>query len=203
MKLLDVVLRHAAARDYKTICRILLLSGANPYGTDDQGRTAFNHAASNGLGALAVLTQMAFADSQKPQSVQKWKGHGLNTPSGAYGSTLITYAAKVCDAATVKAMIAAGADIGIINGSGWSLLHCAAVMPGRADVIRLLLRAFAERGYGHLIAALTTHAYETAYGAHKVVYARGLTAAGLCRARLSQDPLCPRDLSAYIDDLAD
>ncbi|QQG35381.1 MAG: ankyrin repeat domain-containing protein [Micavibrio aeruginosavorus] len=197
MNLLDAALRCAAMRDWVAVSHCLLVLGANPYGVDEEGRTAFNHAASNGLKALAVLTQAAFVDTQKARKRRRWIGYGLNTPSGVYGSTLITYAAKVCDVATVRAMIAAGADIRIVNGSGWSLLHCAAVMPGRADVIKSLLRAFEEQGYGYLISVRTTRIYETSYGAHKVTYTEGLSAAGLCRARLEQDPASPEDLKEY------
>ena len=199
IKLLNAALRAAAARDYALLARVLVLLGADPYDTDAAGRTAFNCAASNGLRALAVLTQMAFADTQKLPARRRWQQYDLNTPSGAYGSTLITYAAKVCDAATIRAMIAAGADLRIVNGSGWSLLHCAAVMPARAEVLRLLQQAFEAQGCGALSGARTTHVYETAYNGHRVVYADHLTAAELCRARLAQDPSCPADLAQYLD----
>ena len=97
MRPLNVALHAAAARDYAIIVRGLVALGADPYDTDEAGRTAFNRAASNGLRALAVLTQIAFTDTQRLPARRRWKNYGLNTPSGAYGSTLITYAAKVCD----------------------------------------------------------------------------------------------------------
>lgn len=197
MRILDAALRWAATRDRAECVRYLLRFGANPYSEDRQGRTAFNCAASNGLRALEMMTRMAFEDTQKPESQRQWKEYNLNTPSGAYGSTLMTYAAKVCDADTVRAMMAAGADIRIVNGSGWNLLHCAAVMPGRYAVLELLLEAFAGLGNHELAWALTTHVYETYYDGRKVVYAAGLSAADLCRTRQEQDPLCPLEFLAY------
>lgn len=199
MKILSVLLRAAAARDQALLAGWLTTLGGNPYDTDAMGRTAFNCAASNGLKALAVLTQIAFADTQKLPARRRWRQYDINTPSGAYGSTLITYAAKVCDADTVRAMIAAGADICIVNGSGWSLLHCAAVMPARTEILKLLLQAFQAQGHGDLINARTTHVYETVYNGQRVVYADHLSAAELCRARLAQDPSCPADLAQYLE----
>lgn len=199
MKMLDAALRAVAARDYATFAKVLVVLGANPYDTDAAGRTAFNCAASNGLAALAVLTQIAFVDTQKPPSRRRWKQYDLNTPSGSYGSTLMTYAAKAGSPDLVQRMIAAGADLRIVNGSGWNLLHCTAVMPGRAEVLKLLLQAIDKQGHRDLISALTTHPYETVYGGHKVSYAAGLTAADLCQARRTQDPSCPQDLSAYLE----
>lgn len=199
MKILNAALRAAAAHDHAALAAGLVTLGANPYDTDEAGCTAFNRAASNGLSALAVLTKIAFADTQKPPSRRRWKQYDLNSPSGAYGSTLITYAAKVCDAGIIKAMIKAGADLRIVNGSGWSLLHCAAAMPARAEVLKLLLQSFHDQGHNDLINARTTHAYETAYNGHQVIYAAELTAADLCRARLDQDPSCPRELAQYLE----
>lgn len=196
---MNAKLRAAAGRDDVQAVAELLQAGADPYAVDDAGRTAFNHAASNGLRALDLMTRAAFADTQKPPGERRWGDYGLNTPSGAYGSTLITYAAKVCPVEAVAEMIAAGADIGIINGSGWSLLHCAAVMPGRGDVLALLLKTFHDQKRDDLIHALTTHVYETDYDGHKVVFGTGLTAAELCRARIAQDPSCPPELAAYPD----
>lgn len=195
--MLNAQLRAAAGRDDVQTVAQLLQAGADPYAVDDAGRTAFNHAASNGLMALDLMTRAAFADTQKPQAERLWPEYGLNTPSGAYGSTLITYAAKVCPAEVVAEMIAAGADIGIVNGSGWSLLHCAAVMPGRGEVLALVLKAFQGQKRGDLIRARTTHVYETDYDGHKVVFGTGLSAAELCRARIAQDPSCPPELAAY------
>ncbi len=197
MKILNVALRAFSARDHAALAACLITLGANPYDTDAAGRTAFNCAASNGLMALATLTKIAFADTQKPLSRRRWKQFDLNTPSGAYGSTLITYAAKVCDVVTVKAMIDAGADLRIVNGSGWSLLHCAAVMPDRTEILKSLLQAFHTQGHGNLINARTTHIYETVYSGHKVIYAAELTATDLCCVRLDQDPSCPPELAQY------
>ena len=195
--ILDKLLREAAAHDAVEAVKTLVSAGANPYGTDDKGRTAFNRAASNGLRALNWLVETAFADTQKPENQRRWKKYGLDTPSGAYGSTLITYAAKVCSAAVVNRMIAAGADITITNGSGWTLLHCAAVMPDRAEVLRELARMFRKKGLADKIGALSTHVYETEYDGHKVVYGENLTAADLCRARMEQDPRYPREMVKY------
>ena len=190
-------LRLAAAHDMAGLIRPLLLLGADPYDTDDKGRTAFNCAASNGLHALDLLTQAAFKDTQKPRTARQWKDYDLNTPSGSYGSTLITYAAKVSPVRLVDEMIKAGADTSIINGSGWTLLHCAGVMPGREEVLKTLVQAFRAQGKEDILNALTTHPYETQYDGHPVKYGEGLTAVELCRARLAQDPKCPRDLAEY------
>ena len=195
---LNSLLREAAAHDAVTAVRILISEGGNPYDTDEKGRTSFNRAASNGLHALHVMTETAFLDTQKPAAQRRWKNFDLNTPSGYYGSTLITYAAKVSPAALVNDMIVAGADITIINGSGWTLLHCAAVMPDRKDVLKSLINAFRDQGLEKLIGALSTHVYETDYSGNKVVYGEGLTAAELCRARLDQDPQCPPELADYL-----
>lgn len=198
MKFLNKLLREAAARDAVCIVRLLVAAGADPYDADEAGRTAFNRAASDGLRALAWLTETAFADTQKAEAQRRWKNYGINTPSGFYGSTLITYAAKVCSAETMRRMIAASADITITNGSGWTLLHCAAVMPGREEVLHELLRAFREHGLDDTVGALSTHVYETFYNGRKVVYKEGLTAAGLCRARMEQDASCPPELGRYL-----
>lgn len=198
MTTLNRILRAAAARDHAILMRPLIMAGANPYDTDEKGRTAFNCAASSGLRALHVLTEEAFRDTQKPQEQRRWKDFGLNSPSGCYGSTLITYAAKVSPVSLVREMVAAGADIGIVNGSGWTLLHCAAVMPGRTEVIKILIQAFREQGHDDLITACSTHLYETDYGSGKVSYDKNLTAAGLCRARIEQDTHVPNDLTEYM-----
>lgn len=198
MQVLNRVLHAAAARDYAFLMRPLIMMGANPYATDEQGRTAFNRAASSGLRALHVLTEEAFHDTQKPQKQRRWRDFGLNSPSGCYGSTLITYAAKVSPVSLVTEMVKAGADIRIVNGSGWTLLHCAAVMPGRTEVIKILMQAFREQRNDDLITARSTHIYETDYGSGKVVYGENLTAADLCRARMEQDTNYPRELASYL-----
>lgn len=187
----------AALNDALEVAR-LLAQGANPYALDEGGHTAFNCAASNGLEALAVMTEAAFRDTQRPSRERRWKENDLNTPSGLYGSTLITYAAKVCSAVLVREMLAAGANISIVNGSGWTLLHCAAVMPARGEVLQDLITMFRAQGRESLIAARATHVYKTCYGAHPVVFDKGLTARGLCEARLTQDPACPRELEEYL-----
>ncbi len=191
-------LRNAAAHDDTGAVKALLAEGANPYDTDEKGRTAFNRAASNGLEALDLLTREAFNDTQKPLGQRRWKEYELNTPSGSYQSTLITYAAKVSSVDLVREMIKAGADITIVNGSGWTLLHCAAVMPGRSAVLGELVTAFQKQGHGDLIDALSTHVYETEYNGHKVVFGRDLTAAGLCQARIDQDSKVPAELPDYM-----
>jgi len=194
----DKALRDAAAvNDVKTAAA-LLKAGANPYATDDKGRTAFNCAASNGLDALALMTEAAFRDTQKPAGQRKWPDYNINTPSGAYGSTLITYAAKVSPISLIKEIIGAGADITIINGSGWTLLHCAAVMPGRLEVLKELVKAFKDQGHADLIQFKTTHVYETTYGPHKVVFGEGITALELCQTRLQQDPDSPQEFAEYV-----
>lgn len=190
-------LREAAARDDVESVRVLIAQGADPYDTDEHGYTAFNRSASNGLNALAYLTEIAFEDTRKPVEQRRWKDYGMNTPSGYYQSTLITYAAKVSPVSLVDEMISAGADIGIVNGSGWTLLHCAAVMPGRLEVLKTLKSAFAAQNRHGLADTKSTHVYETDYNGHKVVYGAGLTAGELCRARLAQDPQCPNELAAY------
>ena len=194
---LDILLHEAAARDDLSVVAALLKVGASPYSLDKEGRTAFNCAASNGLQALALMTEEAFLDTQRPPAQKKWSAHGLNTPSGSYGSTLITYAAKVCSVSFLKEMIRAGADIAIVNGSGWTLLHCAAVMPQRQEVLSELVQALKKQNYPFLIRAQSTHAYETSYNGHKVIFVEGLTALELCLARIEQDPECPKELAEY------
>lgn len=197
MRIIDKALHLAAAHDKAGLIRPLLCLGANPYATNDTGQTAFNCAASNGLRALHLLTQAAFRDTQKPKSARRWKNYDLNTPSGRYGSTLITYAAKVSPAQMIAKMIRAGADITIINGSGWTLLHCAAVMPGRKDALQTLAQAFRDQGHDAIPRARTTHPYETTYNGHRVLYDADLSAAELCQARRTQDPHCPEELAEY------
>lgn len=196
---LNALLRQAASEDALETAKSLVKAGANYYDTDEQGRTAFNHAASNGLRTLAWMAEDAFFDTQKPLHEKRFVDFGINTPSGYYGSTLITYAAKVSSADVVKQMIDAHADITIVNGSGWTLLHCAAVMPGRTEVLKILLEAFRAQHGEQLIAALTTHVYKTEYAGHAVIYDVGLTAAGLCHARMQQDPSCPQELARYLE----
>jgi ankyrin repeat protein len=190
----DAWLRHAAAQDDVKRVRELIGLGANPYAMDNKSMTAFNHAASNGLQALKFLTEEAFADTQRPPGQRKWPKHGINTPSGKYHSTLLTYACKVCDAATVENMIAHDADRSVVNDSGWNLLHVAAVMPGRLEVLHML-RNYLEPATMH---AQTTQPYETGYGKHQVRYDAGLTPYQLCRARIDQDPGHPKELAHYL-----
>jgi hypothetical protein len=194
---LDMLLHEAAACNDLGSVAILLKAGANPYFLDSKGQTAFNRAASNGLQALALMTEEAFHDTQRPSGQKKWEEHGLNTPSGIYGSTLITYAAKVCCLSLIKEMINSGADITIVNGSGWTLLHCAAVMPNREEVLSELVQAFKNQGYSSMINMKSTHAYETSYNGHEVFFAEGLTAVDLCLRRLKEDPECPKELNKY------
>lgn len=197
-KRIDVLLHHAArCNDFNLVFQ-LLKAGANPYFTDEKGYTAFNHAASNGLKALAIMTEEAFRDTQRAPDEQKWSSYGLNTPSGVYSSTLITYAAKVCSLALIQEMVRAGADVTIINSSGWTLLHCAAVMPERQEVLYELMQAFKSQGLDSMISALSTKIYETDYNGHKVVFREGLTASELSCARLQQDPECPKEFFDYL-----
>lgn len=195
---LNALLRKAAADDNTVAALQLMNAGADPYDVDTKKKTAFNHAASNGLEVLNLMTEAAFRDTQLPLRQRRWPEYDLNTPSGIYKSTLITYAAKVSPEPLVREMIAAGADIAIINGSGWTLNHCTAVMPGRREVLRTLRHEFLEKGRADLIAYRSTHRYETEYDGHHVVYEANLSAADLCRARLQQDPACPRELEEYL-----
>lgn len=201
MQIVNALLRAVAERDMIWFVRPLLAAGANPYDTDRKGRTAFNRAASGGLRALRLLTKEAFYDTQRPPDRRRWGNYELNTLSGCYSSTLITYAAKVSPVSLVESIIKAGADITIVNGSGWTLLHCAAVMPGRAEILKNLVQAFRTKGREDLITARSTHLYETDYGSGKIVYSEGLTAAELCRARMAQDSQCPKELAGYPDHL--
>lgn len=191
-------LHNAAARDNLLQAKELIEARANPYETDLNGLTAFNHAASNGLHVLEFLTERAFQDTQLPKHSRKWPEYDINTPSGKYGSTLITYAAKVCDEKMVKAMIAAGVDCSVVNGSGWNLLHAAAVMPGRKEVLALLAE---HLGHGALRAE-SSKVYVTAYGKNTVTYPAGGTPAALCRARIERDSACPPELKGYLTILA-
>ena len=200
-EILGKILHEAASYDSVENVERLLEAGANPYYEDEKGRTAFNRAASNGLHALDFLTEKAFQDTQKPKEQRQWPDYDLDTPSGYYGSTLITYAAKVSSVGLVQEMIDASADITIINGSGWTLLHCAAVMPERTNVLPVLVKAFKDQGHADLIGYLSTHIYETEYNGHKVVFGTNLTAAELCQARIDQDPDCPAELSRYLPSL--
>lgn len=182
----------AAANDLPRV-QELVAAGANPYDADQDGRTAFNHAASNGLTVLEYLTEIAFEDTQREASKRRWKEYGVNTPSGKYGSTLITYACKACAAGTVERLFAAGATP-VTNGSGWNLLHATAVMPGRMEVVKLLRQHLGSEGLG----ALTTHAYVTDYDGQEVRYPAGATPHALCAARIAQDKNCPRELRDYL-----
>ena len=185
---------QAASENNLTEAQRLIEQGANPYAVDTNGYTAFNHAASNGLRVLKFLTEIAFADTQHVPKNRKWPEYNVNSPSGIYQSTLITYAAKVCDEETVKAMIMAGADCSIVNGSGWNLLHAAAVMPGRKEVLALLV--------GHMkkgaLQAESSKVYVTAYGKNTISYPAGATPAALCQTRIDQDTACPPELKGYL-----
>lgn len=203
-------LHTAAACDDLDGALALMAAGQSPYETDEHGRTAFNAAASNGPRVLAAMVQAAFADCLRPPGERRYvgPGTGLNTPSGMYGSTLLTYAAKVCDTHTVRAMLDAGAELDIVNGSGWTLLHCAAVMvePGRLEVVTLLCARMRAAGLDGLLGARSTHEYCTTYvrpeGPSSVVYGEGLLASELCRALIRQDAHCPAHQSAVADFLA-
>jgi hypothetical protein len=195
---LNALLREAAAHNMVPVVQLLVKAGANPYDTDAKGRTAFNRAASNGLDALAWLTEEAFTDLSKPH--RRWPAYDLNTPFGEYNSTLVTYAVKACSKKAVENMIAAGADLSITNESGWTLLHCAAVMPGRTEVLNLLIDTFLkDEKLMTKIFALTTKKYETTYGDQKIIYPAGLTAAGLCLTRMAaEDGKFPPELGEYV-----
>lgn len=191
---LNALLRQAAAHNNIADARQLIAGGANPYNVDERGMTAFNHAASNGLDVLRYLTEEAFADTQQPVRNRRWPNYGLNTPSGKYQSTLLTYACKVCRADMVDNMIAKGADTSIVNGSGWNLFHATAVMPGRLDVLKILRNRMENTS----LTAQTTHEYQTDYDGNRVTYPTGATPYELCQARLSQDPNCPAELRDYL-----
>lgn len=193
IKELNDWLRHAAAINEVPRVKQLIEMGANPYDVDAEGRTAFNHAASNGLDALKYLTEIAFEDTQNT-SGRRWPEYNLNTPSGKYGSTLITYACKVCDVGTIRRMFEAGADGSIVNGSGWNLLHATAVMPGRKEVLELLREKLGLSALN----ALTTQEYKTDYKGNRVTYSAGLTPCGLCKARIDQDKKCTLELKEYL-----
>jgi len=70
-------------------------------------------------------------------------------------------------------------------------------MPGRRDVLKALVDSFHTQNYDSLVNALSTHIYETDYNGHNVVFGKDLTAAGLCKARMEQDPEAPAELSSY------
>ncbi|MFO0389794.1 MAG: ankyrin repeat domain-containing protein [Alphaproteobacteria bacterium] len=196
MNNVDEELRHAAATDNLSGAQTLIAAGGNPYSTDNDGMTAFNHAASNGLLVLKYLTEEAFADT-KQHIGRRWSKYNLNTPSGKYNSTLLTYAAKVCNANTVRAMIVEGAE-NTVNGSGWNVLHAAAVMPDRIEVVKIL----ADWLNVHGKLAKTTHPYETTYGEELVKYPAFATAYTLCQTRIAQDAYCPVELREYLKILA-
>jgi ankyrin repeat protein len=193
---IDEELRHAAATDNLSGAQTLIITGGNPYSADKNGMTAFNHAASNGLSVLKYLTEEAFADT-KGHIGRRWGKYNLNTPSGKYNSTLLTYAAKVCDANTVREMILEGAE-NTVNGSGWNVLHAAAVMPNRIEVVKILTDWLDALGRF----AKTTHPYETTYGKARVRYPALATAYTLCKTRIAQDARCPVELHKYLKILA-
>lgn len=197
-EILNKLLHEAASQNALETVKQLIADGASCYAVDEKGFTAFNHAASNGLSVLAWLTETAFHDTQKPISERRWQDYDLNTPSGYYASTLITYAAKVSPVSVLKKMIVSGADITIVNNSGWTLLHCAAVMPGRLEILKELINAFQNQSLGERINSLTSSVYKTNYNGYNVVYEKNMTAAQLCRSRIAQDPECPRDIIEYL-----
>lgn len=200
-EVLNKLLHQAVSQNALETVRQLIAEGANCYAVDEHGLTAFNQAASNGLSILAWLTETAFNDTQKPISERRWQEYDLNTPSGYYASTLITYAAKACSISVFNKMIELGADISIVNGSGWTLLHCASVMPDRIEIIKELIKAYKSQGLGNIIHSLTTSVYKTNYNGHPVVYEKNLTAAQLCHARVVQDPEYPQELIEYLPHL--
>ncbi|MBU6474792.1 MAG: ankyrin repeat domain-containing protein, partial [Alphaproteobacteria bacterium] len=76
----------------------------------------------------------------------------------------------------------AGLKIDAQNASGWTPLHAAAAM-GRVKAVEALARLYDAKAR----AALTAEEYRASYNGHIVVYAAGLDAAGIARARLTQD----------------
>jgi hypothetical protein len=159
----------------------LLKDGADPHQQDADGNTAFNIAAANSPVCGRLMTdhwlRLALA-GQGPK--------GLNDPSGSHGSTLAQYIAKWSADDEIEEQIAAGLARGLKidtpNKSGWTPLAAAAAM-GRVKAVEV----FAGRYSREALCLKTTEAYEASYDGHKVVYAAGLTAAGLAAARLEQD----------------
>ncbi len=172
-------LHHAAAAeaegiDVAKIVAELLDAGADPHAPDRKGDTAFNIAAPSSpvAGRLMTLHWLSGKTAK-----------GLNETSGSHGSTLAQYIAKWSRDDEIEAHLKTeGLKIDIQNASGWTPLHAAAAM-GRAKAVEVLARFYDAKSR----AALTREEYRANYNGHTVVYAAGLDAAGIARARLAQD----------------
>lgn len=182
----QTALHHAAraeaeGHDVAAFVVALLGAGADPHRPDHRGETPFNIAAPASPVAGRLMTAHWFA-----QAVAGRGPKGLNDPSGSHGSTLAQYIAKWSNDAEIRDQIAKGVAKGMVidrpNASGWTPLTAAAAM-GRLAAVRALAAHYSPAAK----AVRTTEEYVADYRGQRVVYAAGLTAAGIARARLEQD----------------
>ncbi len=186
-------MHYAAYYDAGDIVDIALKAGADPHKTNENGDTAFNFAAANSPSAGRRMTLQWYRNAQQGD------GPGLNAPSGSHESRLIQYAAKWCNAETIKEMLETEFTIDgqpqrvdpfVANDSGWTPLHAAACMPGRAKVVKELARAYKLQP--DYLFMRTTEPYTARYRSPKgepveVQYPADATAIDLIDCRLRQD----------------
>ena len=181
LSLHDCARHEEQGHDVTADVLLLLSQGPDPHVLNAEGETAFNIAASNAPITGRLLT-LAWLDE-----ALKGKGtKGLNDASGAHGSTLAQYMAKWLSDDEVEhclaKAVAAGMKPDVPNKSGWTPLIAAAAM-GRVKAVQAFLKFYSRDA----VQIRTTEKYETRYEGVLVIYAAGLTAAEVARARLDQD----------------
>ncbi|MDP2621888.1 MAG: ankyrin repeat domain-containing protein, partial [Hyphomicrobiales bacterium] len=118
-------LAAAAASGSLEIVQMIAEAGAALDGADAKGRTALAIAAAGGLDEMAVYL---LAKGAKP-----------NALNPVDGTTALMWAANAGFMDIVKALLAAGADVGVVAKDGWDAVK-AAEMAGHDDIARLLRR---------------------------------------------------------------
>ena len=181
-------LHFAALSDAAAVVGILLEAGADPHRINDDGKTPFNFAAQNSPGAGRRMTLHWYAQAKRGD------GLGLNAGSGNHRTPLIQYAAKWCNADTIREMIETEHEIKetfpeededgvltealeeqrvrkervdpfVVNDSGWSPLHAAACMPNRAQAVAVIARAYEKEP--EFLFLRTTQTYTATYRSSK------------------------------------
>ncbi len=165
---------EAQGIDVAEVVGMLLEAGVDPHQADRNGDTAFNVAAPSSPVAGRLMTNHWLAGKTLK---------GLNDRSGSHGSTLAQYIAKWSnDDEIEKQLKTKGLKIDVLNASGWTPLSAAAAM-GRARAVEVFARLYKANARK----AQTTEVYKTSYNGSPVVYAEGLDALGIAKARLAQD----------------
>ncbi|KAI9724185.1 MAG: Glycerophosphocholine phosphodiesterase [Chrysothrix sp. TS-e1954] len=123
------LLTIATKANFTSIVKLLIEAGANVNSQDEQGETALHHAAS--LGSAKC--------SEALINTPGWNKIDLNIQDFTFGWTALTTASADGHLPVAEVLVAAGANVGKIDYSGWTAKEHAALR-GNLEICSLLAR---------------------------------------------------------------